>query len=1072
MRKSLVFVFLSAGIFVLLAVLSGCFQGAQFGAPGVTKIAGKVAMPENNCYTLSCTSPQVSEGNVPVPQARVRLEGEGGQVLEAQTDDCGNYEVSGATDSCYILYADVPGGTARVKKGIYPVTSGGITNAGEANYYTTAQVIIYEVAREIYGDLVKCSDIPGFDLTRYPQFVEAVKRALERCQDAQKDQNIRNLARNIAQAYFGAPAGGGGGAAGGGGTAGGGGAGGGGAVVPATYSIAGVVFEDKNGNGMQDSGEAGVSGVTVTLSGAGSGTTTSGSDGSYTFSGLGNGSYTVAISGYVAPYEPTTPTSLNVTIAGGNQTGKNFGLQKRYYIKGCIWVDQNNNGTRDNGEPGQPNVTVKLSKNGQVVQTTTTDGNGCYTFMVTEDGMYVVSIVPPAGYNSDPPPSSITVVIQGNSSSNNDFRLYALTYSIRGKVRDKNTQNGINGAKVSLYNSSWTWIADDTSESNGSYVFTGLVPGTYYVKVNTPYPSGYSDVEPASRTVNVTNADVNDQDFDLIREPARTYSISGYVFKDKKGGKRNVYDPGEGVSGVTVKLNPHFRSSIQWEVVTSSDGYYVFENLPAGAYSVEIPNPPTGFYVKSPNPAYYNITLASNVTDKNFQLAKIQPEPTYSIQGFVIDQATNQKLNNVVVRLLDVSGSVPVLLEEVLTGAGSLSKGEYRFEDLPGGSYRVKVVLPDGYVDSYPNKYEFANLNANQTDKNFLLTKQAYCLKGKVVDSESHPLAGIMVKLRQWNGSSFEPAGTDTTDAQGNYSFCSLPPGKYRVVVPTPQAGYPVVRPERYEKEIVNSSFENLDFVLDCSAQNPCCQEPKITNIEVTPSCACPSGSQPKGKTVAPTCTGCTICQECTLQVKVTAQNATQYKYELYIGDALKATKDYSSNSEVIFTKNDIGPMCENTSFSVRVYAKNDCNQEVWGSQGGTFAGGECQDCCGYDFHSNDQKARWTRVGRGRPGGGSSGEDYKIQVQFHLKGGCPGDTIQVTAKIQQKVDSNWQDYDSKTFSVTANGGGNFETYTDWTDTGLQKTFQSAPDKNKWRVQFIAERDGCSDKATDWITFSQ
>jgi hypothetical protein len=609
-----------------------------------------------------------------------------------------------------------------VKKGII-VESGKTNDAGEANYYTTAQVIVYEVAKQLYPGLVKCSDIPNFDLTRYPEFVEAVRRVLARCEDAQKDGFVLQWARRIAAAYFGAPGGGGGVVAGGGG----------GGTPPAmvTYSISGVVFEDANGNGVKDAGETGIAGITVSLSGASSRTTVSGSDGSYSFTGLSNGNYIVAISGYSAPYEPTTLVPLSIAISGGNQTDKNFGLQKAYYIEGCVWVDSNNNGLRDEGEKGQSGVRVNLSKDGSPVRSTTTGENGCYRFRVTMEGTYVISIVPPTGYTSDPPPGSITVTITNANSSNNDFRLYSVTYSISGVVRDKTSYDGVNGAKVSIYSDSWGWIKDDTSEPDGSYVFEGLVPGTYYVRVNTPYPSGYIAVEPAYRTVNITDTNIDSQDFDLVPVPARTYSISGHVFKDKRGGTKNVFDSGEGVNGVTVKLNPSFKSSIQWEVVTTGDGDYIFENLPAGNYSVEIQNPPSGFYVKSPNPPYYNITLASDVTDKNFQLARIQPEPAYSIQGFVLDKDTNEKLNNVAVNLFDIGGSSPVLLETVLTGAGSLGKGEYRFDELPAGSYRVEVVLPDGYVDVYPNKYEFASLNSNQTDKNFLLAKQqtpaTYC---------------------------------------------------------------------------------------------------------------------------------------------------------------------------------------------------------------------------------------------------------------------------------------------------------------------------------------------------------
>lgn len=76
-----------------------------------------------------------------------------------------------------------------------------------------------------------------------------------------------------------------------------------------TYSISGAV-----------SGAV-QSGVTVTLSGVGSATTTSNGSGNYTFAGLINGSYTItpSMTGYTF-----SPTSSAITINGANSTANNF----------------------------------------------------------------------------------------------------------------------------------------------------------------------------------------------------------------------------------------------------------------------------------------------------------------------------------------------------------------------------------------------------------------------------------------------------------------------------------------------------------------------------------------------------------------------------------------------------------------------------------------------------------------------------------------------------------------------------------------------------------------------------
>jgi len=62
-------------------------------------------------------------------------------------------------------------------------------------------------------------------------------------------------------------------------------------------------------------------GVLMTLSGAQSGTTTTGTGGVYAFTGLPNGSYTVtpSLSGY-----SFSPTSLSVNVNGSNVPGQNF----------------------------------------------------------------------------------------------------------------------------------------------------------------------------------------------------------------------------------------------------------------------------------------------------------------------------------------------------------------------------------------------------------------------------------------------------------------------------------------------------------------------------------------------------------------------------------------------------------------------------------------------------------------------------------------------------------------------------------------------------------------------------
>ncbi|MBC7218291.1 MAG: carboxypeptidase regulatory-like domain-containing protein [Candidatus Caldatribacterium sp.] len=320
-RRDLFLLLILSGLLGLV-VLSGCFAPAQFGSPERTIIRGTVAMPEGNrCFAVTCAQPQASEDHVPIPQADVTLYGENGDLLMVETDDCGTYEVAGAKDSCYILYAQVPGGSARVKKG-FTVEGGKVNNVGEANVYTTAQVIIYEVAVERYGkEVVRCSDIPNFVPT--PALLEAVRNALLRCHDPQKDCNVLTLARSVAASYFGAPGGvagggtpggetgGGGGDTGGGGEAGGGGGDtGGGSQVTGSITVRLYCNNPCCGGSCNVDDEPPVSGATVTTKVNGEDKTFIESEnegGTYTLDNLPVGEYTITIDaqGFKSPESVT-----------------------------------------------------------------------------------------------------------------------------------------------------------------------------------------------------------------------------------------------------------------------------------------------------------------------------------------------------------------------------------------------------------------------------------------------------------------------------------------------------------------------------------------------------------------------------------------------------------------------------------------------------------------------------------------------------------------------------------------------------------------------------------------------
>ncbi|MBT8212231.1 MAG: DUF11 domain-containing protein, partial [Acidimicrobiia bacterium] len=89
--------------------------------------------------------------------------------------------------------------------------------------------------------------------------------------------------------------------------------------VLANNSIGDFVWLDTDGDGVQDSGEPGIAGAVVTLTGSPTISTTTGSDGKYLFSALDDGTYSIAIdvSSVDDDYSLTTVGTYTISVSGG-----------------------------------------------------------------------------------------------------------------------------------------------------------------------------------------------------------------------------------------------------------------------------------------------------------------------------------------------------------------------------------------------------------------------------------------------------------------------------------------------------------------------------------------------------------------------------------------------------------------------------------------------------------------------------------------------------------------------------------------------------------------------------------
>ena len=184
------------------------------------------------------------------------------------------------------------------------------------------------------------------------------------------------------------------------------------AAQPILASLGDRVWEDLNANGVQDTGENGISGVTVKLLNSSDGTvatTTTNASGNYLFSNLTPGDYKVQVVAptgyYVSPKDQggndatdsdidstTGKTVLTTLISGENDLSWDAGLYRKASVGDKVWDDMDHDNVQDASEPGIKGITVKLmnAAGTTVLATTTTNSSGNYLFSNLDPGTYVL----------------------------------------------------------------------------------------------------------------------------------------------------------------------------------------------------------------------------------------------------------------------------------------------------------------------------------------------------------------------------------------------------------------------------------------------------------------------------------------------------------------------------------------------------------------------------------------------------------------------------------------------------------------------------------------------------------
>ncbi len=304
-------------------------------------------------------------------------------------------------------------------------------------------------------------------------------------------------------------------------------------------SLGDRVWEDLNGNGIQDTDEPGIDGVTVNLYAA-DGTTildttttgTAGPVGSYSFDLLPAGSYVVEFAqpvGYVptAVGDGSDPANdSDAVFPDGETLGRtgtivvpsetddatiDAGFYRLVDLGDLVWDDLNGNGQFDDGEPPVEGATVTLrDADGDIVGTPqTTVSDGAYRFTDLVPGDYTVTFTAPDGYaittqnsgddatDSDPAPDTGVAAVTLVSNIDDltvDVGLYIgaaigdrVWFDLDGDGIQDDGEPGAPGVSVVLLDGDGDPIGDpQLTDENGSYLFSGLAPAVYSVRFTAP----------------------------------------------------------------------------------------------------------------------------------------------------------------------------------------------------------------------------------------------------------------------------------------------------------------------------------------------------------------------------------------------------------------------------------------------------------------------------------------------------------------------------------------------------------------------------------------------------------
>ena len=356
-----------------------------------------------------------------------------------------------------------------------------------------------------------------------------------------------------------------------------------------------------------------------------------------------------------------------------------------------------------------PSITV-FDSSGRQAGTAT---GASYTVSGLAPGTYYVTASAPGYvrelYNDIPcvaadcvPTGGTPVTVTASTTSTANFTLTS-GGGIRGTVRRASDATAVTAVTVFLYNASTSLVTSTVTASDGSYAFSALPAGNYFLRVGAPTSSTVAPDYIQELYGGVLCPVIGTSSFACRITQGTPVTVidgadaSGVDFSLDHGGRINgqVISGGAGVAGVTVTAYIGTTTPLGVAAVTDAGGFYTVVGLPTGNYFVRAT--PTGNLIET----WFNgVSVASGFTP-----TAVPVTAGLAATGINIGLQGGGAISGTVTFTDPGAGTLAAQAPpsiEVYNASNTLVKTKnlpvsgspiaYTVDGLPGGSYYVKVA--------------------------------------------------------------------------------------------------------------------------------------------------------------------------------------------------------------------------------------------------------------------------------------------------------------------------------------------------------------------------------------------